>query len=124
MTATNPLAAYDLDWLGRLSRRDLSQAGSFVVGVTGWYSILALFAAVAVGCVAAALSLPRVRVAAVDLGLAGAALAAWALLALVAQAPDNAATLAVENVAWAAAVAALAVAGLVGGARSQVARPA
>jgi hypothetical protein len=104
MTATTPLAAYDLDWLGRLSRREVSQAGSFVVGVTGWYSILPLFVAVAVGCLAAALSLPRVRVAAPDVGVAVAAVAAWALLALVAETPDSGATLDATNVVVAVGV--------------------
>ena len=108
MTATNPLAAYDLDWLGRLGRREVSQAGSFVVGVTGWYSILLLFVAVAIGCAAAARSLPRVRVESVDAALGAAALAVWAVLALVAEAPDNAATLDPANVALAAALGALA----------------
>ena len=109
MTATSPLAAYDLDWLGRLSRREVSQAGSFVVGVTGWYSILPLFVAVAVGCVAAAVSLPRVRFTTEDILLAVGAVGAWAILALVARAPDNAATLDHANVAAAAALGALVV---------------
>ena len=112
MTATSPLAAYDLDWLGRLSRREVSQAGSFVFGVTGWYSILALFAAVAVGCVAAAFSLPSVRTTTVDVALAVAAVGVWALLALVAAAPDNGATLDPANVV-AATVAATFVAAAV-----------
>ena len=118
MTATSPLAAYDLDWLGRLSRREVSQAGSFVVGVTGWYSILALFAAVAIGYVAAVLSLPRVRPATNDVFVAVAAVCAWAILALVAQAPDNGASLDAGNVALASLVAALAAFGLVAMRRS------
>jgi hypothetical protein len=124
MTATSPLAAYDLDWLGRLSRREVSQAGSYLVGVTGWYAILPLFVAVAVGWLAALVSLPRVRFAANDLLLAVGAVGAWVILTLLAEAPDNGATLGVETVASAAVVGALAALGFAAVERSGSARAA
>ena len=89
MTATNPLAAYDLDWLGRLSRREVSQAGSFVVGVTGWYSILPLLLAVAVGAVAAALTITGRGVRAADCVGAAAAIGLWSVVTAVAETPDG-----------------------------------
>ena len=124
MTATSPLAAYDLDWLGRLSRREVSQAGSYVVGVTGWYAILPLFVAVGVGWFAALVSLPRVRLATNDLLLAAGAVGAWAILTLLAEAPDNGASLGVETVASAAVAAGLAALAFVAVGRSGSARSA
>src|SRR5215204_5099959 len=124
MTAKRPLDAYDLDWLGRLSRREVSQAGLFVVGVTGWYAILPLFVAVAVGWLAALVSLPRMRFATNDFVLAVGAVGAWAILALLAEAPDNGATLGVETVASAAVVGALAALAFAAVGRSGSARAA
>jgi hypothetical protein len=89
MTATNPLAAYDLDWIGRLSRRQFSEPGSWVVGVTGWYAILPLFAAVAVALVAAAVATPSPRIRTNDCAAAAVALAVWAVIAVVAETPDG-----------------------------------
>lgn len=80
--------------------------------------------AVAAGCVAAALSLPRVRVATADLMLAAAAVCAWALLALVATAPDSGATLDRTNVVFAVAAGALAAVAFSVTLRTSIGRPA
>jgi hypothetical protein len=89
MTATNPLAAYDLDWASRLSRREFSQNGAAFVEVTGWYTIALFFAAVAVAAVAAVVVLPRARLEPVDWVTAGCALAAWLVIATLARTPDG-----------------------------------
>jgi hypothetical protein len=87
MTATNPLAAYDLDWAGRASRKEFSQNAAAFVGVTGWYTIGLFFAAVAVAGAAAVAVLPRIKVERRDLLAAGVALAAWGLIAALARTP-------------------------------------
>ncbi len=89
MTATNPLAAYDLDWVGRASRREFSQTGAAFVGVTGWYTIVPFFAAVALAGAAAVAVLPRVPLERRDALGAGAALAAWSVVAALARTPDG-----------------------------------
>jgi hypothetical protein len=89
MTATNPLAAYDLDWAGRASRKEFSQNAAAFVEVTGWYTIALFFAAVAVAATAAVVLLPRIRLDRVDALAAGAALAAWVVIAAVARTPDG-----------------------------------
>jgi hypothetical protein len=89
MTATNPLAAYDLDWFGRASRREFSQNAAAFVEVTGWYTIALFFAAVVVaGAVAVAL-LPQITFDRHDALAAGAALVVWALVAVSARTPDG-----------------------------------
>ena len=90
MTATSPLAAYDLDGFGRLTRRQFSQTGGFAVSVTGWYTIVLFFAAVAVGT---ALVLAVTRPAALtiaDAMVAAVLLVGWAILAATADNPDGA----------------------------------
>ena len=89
MTATNPLAAYDLDWAGRASRKEFSQNAAAFVGVTGWYTIGLFFAAVAVAGAAAVVLLPRIQLGRRDVLAAGAALAAWGLIAALARTPDG-----------------------------------
>ena len=89
MTATNPLAAYDLDWAGRASRKQFSQNAAAFVDVTGWYTIVLFFAAVAVASAAAVALLPRVRLERRDVLVAGTALAVWALIAVLARTPDG-----------------------------------
>jgi hypothetical protein len=89
MTATNPLAAYDLDWAGRASRKEFSQNAAAFIEVTGWYTIVLFFAAVAVAGAAAAVLLPRFRVERRDVVTAGAALVLWALIAALARTPDG-----------------------------------
>jgi hypothetical protein len=87
MTATNPLAAYDLDWAGRASRKEFSQNTASFVGVTGWYTIGLFFAAVVVVSAAAVVLLPRIQLERRDVLAAGAALAAWGLVAALARTP-------------------------------------
>jgi hypothetical protein len=89
MTATNPLAAYDLDWASRASRRDFSQNAAAFVEVTGWYTIAGFFAAVAVAAVAAVVLLPRTPLDARDAFAAAAALVAWVVVAALAETPDG-----------------------------------
>jgi hypothetical protein len=89
MTATNPLAAYDLDWAGRASRKEFSQNAAAFLDVTGWYTIVLFFAAIAVAGAAAVVLLPRVRLERRDVLVAGTALAVWALIAVLARTPDG-----------------------------------
>ena len=90
MTSTGPLAAYDGDWLGRVGRREFVQTGASIVGVTGWYTIAAYFAAVALAVVAAAAVTRRPELTRSELPLAVAAASAWALVALTAENPNGA----------------------------------
>jgi hypothetical protein len=93
MTATNPLAAYDLSWMDRFRARQFSQTGAAFVGVTGWYTIAAFFAAA--GLVAAAIvwSLPRFEAKRSDAVTAAAAVGAWAFVAVLARTPTDGAKL-------------------------------
>lgn len=87
ITATNPLAAYDGDWLKRLLSADVSQTAASVLGVTGWYTILLFIAAVLVALAATALGAPRVRPRRREILVAFSALLAWGLIALAADNP-------------------------------------
>ncbi len=87
MAATGPLAAYDGDWLGRLRRREFSQTGASIIGVTGWYTIAAFFIAAAAAALFAALASRRPALMRRELPLAIAAVAGWAAAALAASNP-------------------------------------
>jgi hypothetical protein len=89
MTATNPLAAYDLDWAGRASRREFSQNAAAFVDVTGWYTIALFFLAVSLVAVAAVATLPQIQLERRDAALAGGAVLAWGLLTAVARTPSG-----------------------------------
>jgi hypothetical protein len=87
ITGTNPLAAYDGDWLKRLLSADVSQTGASVVGITGWYMILFLFAAILIAVAAGTLASARPPIRAGDALAAFVALFAWAGAALAASNP-------------------------------------
>ena len=89
MTATNPLAAYDLDWAGRASRREFSQNAAAFLEVTGWYTIALFFLAASLAVVAAVATLPRIVVEWRDAALAGGAVLAWGLVAALARTPSG-----------------------------------
>jgi hypothetical protein len=89
ISTTNPLAAYDGDWLERLGRADVSQTAASLVLVTGWYTILLFFATVLFGLACAALATRRLRVAPLEAGLAIGSLLAWALIAVSASNPSG-----------------------------------
>jgi hypothetical protein len=86
-TATNPLAAYDGDWMTRLRTKEFSQTAASLLGVTGWYTIVLFFVAVAAAVVFAALATGRLPVPRWDLTLAPVALLAWAVVAQQAHNP-------------------------------------
>jgi hypothetical protein len=114
MTASNPLAAYDLAWTDRFATRAFSQTGAAIVGITGWYTIAAFFAAAAVAAAAVVWTFPRFEAKRRDVVLAASALAAWVVLALLARTPTDGARLEPSYVltvglAAAAATAALAI---------------
>ncbi len=70
LTATGPLAAYDGRWLDRATDRIFVQTAASVVGVTGWYTIVPFFAAVAVAAASTVRLLPQLRADPLDLALA------------------------------------------------------
>ena len=82
MTATGPLAAYDGEWLRRAVDREFVQTAASLVGISGWYAIAPFFLAALVAVAAGVASLPPLRFAAVDGGLAVAVAGAWGLAAL------------------------------------------
>ncbi|MEP6978212.1 MAG: hypothetical protein ABI948_09180 [Thermoleophilia bacterium] len=81
MTATHALAGYDLDWLHRLGTRDFDYTAAWLIGITGWYTIIPFFAALAGAVALAFAATPRVRVGWLEPLAAGAAVAGWAVLA-------------------------------------------
>jgi hypothetical protein len=87
ITTTNPLAAYDGNWLERLGSADVSQTAASVVGVTGWYTIFLFFAAVVGALACATLATARVAVSSREPFLAIGAVLAWALIAVSASNP-------------------------------------
>lgn len=89
VTATNPLAAYDGDWLDRLTSRTFSTTAASIVGVTGWYAILPFFAAVLVvaGLAASTVNWPPLGQA--DAITAVGALAVWVVVAVQAHNPKG-----------------------------------
>ena len=87
ITATNALAAYDGDWIGRARAKNFTQTGLALVGISGWYAISLFFVAVLIAVVAVVLASARPRVERLELVVAPAALLAWAAIALAAQNP-------------------------------------
>ncbi|MEP6811500.1 MAG: hypothetical protein ABI990_00780 [Actinomycetota bacterium] len=81
MTATHALAGYDLDWFHRIGTRDFDYTVAWLVGVTGWYTILPFAAAIAAAAVVAVRAAPPVRPSTLEPLLAGVALLLWALVA-------------------------------------------
>lgn len=87
ITATNPLASYDGDWLGRAESKAFSQTALGLIGITGWYTIALFFAAVVVAVGATVVATPALRVERRELAVAAAALAGWAVVAFGARNP-------------------------------------
>ena len=81
MTATHALAGYDLDWFHRIGTRDFDYTVAWLVGVTGWYTILPFVAAIAAAAVVAVRAAPPMRPSTLEPLLAGVALLLWALVA-------------------------------------------
>ena len=86
-TSTYALAGYDLNWFGRIAGRDFTYTAASLVGVTGWYTIVPFFVAAAAAAVLGALATPWPRIGPTEVGVAGAAVLAWALVA--AEAPKT-----------------------------------
>jgi hypothetical protein len=86
-TATNPLAAYDGDWMTRLRSKEFSQTAASLLGVTGWYTIALFFAAVIAAATFAVLATGPLRVPRWDATFAPIALVAWAIIAHLAHNP-------------------------------------
>jgi hypothetical protein len=84
MTVTNPLAAYDGEWLLRLRERDLSYPASAIVGISGWWATLVVLGALAVAVALTVRATPPVPVDMRDLLAALGAVAVWAVIALAA----------------------------------------
>jgi hypothetical protein len=113
-TATNPLAAYDGDWMTRLRTKQFSQTAASLLGVTGWYTIALFFLAVAAAVAFAALATGRLPVPRWDATLAPIALVAWAIVAQHAHNPAGHSLGLGYVVAVAGAAAVFAFAGLAG----------
>lgn len=83
LTATHPQAGYDWRWLDRLLDGDVPLTAASLVGVTGSIAIVPLFLAALAAVLLAALVAPRDVPPLAPLA-AGAALAAWVVVALAA----------------------------------------
>jgi hypothetical protein len=110
MTATHALAGYDLDWLHRVGTRDFDYTVAWLVGVTGWYTIVPFFAALAAAVALALATTPRVPVRWLEPLAAGAAVVGWAVLAAWAPKTTALGGRADQLSAYGAALAVLAVA--------------
>jgi hypothetical protein len=104
LTATHPQAGYDGAWAARLADRDVPLTAASLLGITGWYAILPLFAACALAGWLGLRSAPWPAIGPQAPLLAGLAVAAWALLA--ATADDGGAGSSLPYAAAAALVAA------------------
>ena len=80
-TATHALAGYQLDWFDRVSSRDFTFTAAKLVGVTGWYTIVPFFLAVAVAIVAAAFDTSWVSPRRLEVAFAGVAVLGWGAIA-------------------------------------------
>jgi hypothetical protein len=87
ITATNPLASYDGNWLERVQSKTFSQTALGLIGITGWYAIVLFFAAVVLAIGATVVAAPVLRLQRRELALAAAALVGWAVVAFGAQNP-------------------------------------
>ncbi|MDQ5821336.1 MAG: hypothetical protein M3540_07850, partial [Actinomycetota bacterium] len=81
MTATHALAGYDLDWFHRIGTRDFDYTVAWLFGITGWYTIVPFFAALAVAVTLAFAFAPRVSPGRLEPLAAGAAILGWAAIA-------------------------------------------
>lgn len=81
MTATHALAGYDFDWFHRIGTRDFDYTVAWLVGITGWYTILPFFTALVVAVALAFAATSPVRVGRFEPLAACAALLGWAVLA-------------------------------------------
>jgi hypothetical protein len=81
LTASHPLAGYDGRWLHRLGDGDVPLTAASLAGITGWYAVLPLFAAVALATWLALRSAPPVPIRPLDAVGAGVAVLAWAAVA-------------------------------------------
>jgi hypothetical protein len=113
-TATNPLAAYDGDWMTRMRTKSFSQTAASLFGITGWYTIALFFVAVLAAVAFAALATGRLPVPRWDVTLAPIALLAWALVALQAHNPAGRTLGSGYVIGLGGAAAVLAFAGLAG----------
>lgn len=86
-TATHALAGYQLDWFDRVASRDFTYTVAWLVGVTGWYTILPFFAAALVAGTAAALGTRWSEPHALEIAFAGVAVVGWAAVAATAPKP-------------------------------------
>jgi hypothetical protein len=84
LTATHPQAGYDWNWLGRLREGEVPLTVASLAGVTGWYSILPLFAFAAGALVVSFSKDGPVRLGLFEPIAAGAALLGWAAVAIAA----------------------------------------
>ncbi|MEP7335926.1 MAG: hypothetical protein ABI717_09110 [Actinomycetota bacterium] len=86
ITPTYALAAYDGRWFDNLGDLQFTPTPASLVGVTGWYTILPFFLAVAVAGVCAFIATPKPHLTALDTLAAPVAVLAWALVAATAPA--------------------------------------
>jgi hypothetical protein len=84
ITATHALAGYNLEWFERIGDRAFTRTAASLVGITGWYTIVPFFVAIALALALAIASTARPRVTSVETLAGGAAVLAWAAIAATA----------------------------------------
>ena len=80
LTATHPLAGYDLKWFDRLADRDFPLTAASLVEITGWYTIIPFFAAAMLAATCTVLTTWPVDLRLWDAALAAVALVGWAVV--------------------------------------------
>jgi hypothetical protein len=83
-TATHALAGYKADWFDRVGNLQFTPTPMSLVGVTGWYTILPFFLAVATAGVFAIVATSSPRLTSGDMLAAPFAVLAWAVVAATA----------------------------------------
>lgn len=84
ITATHALAGYNLAWFERIGDRDFTRTAASLVAITGWYTILPFFAAIALAVALACAATARPRISWVETLAGGAAVLSWAAIAATA----------------------------------------
>jgi hypothetical protein len=81
ITATHALAGYNLGWFDRIEGRDFTRTAASLLDITGWYTIVPFFAAIAVSIGLACAASGRPQLSPLETLAGGLAVLAWAALA-------------------------------------------
>jgi hypothetical protein len=84
ITATHALGGYNLEWFERIGNRDFTRTAASLVGITGWYTVLPFFVAIALAAALACAATARPHISWPETLAGAAAVLSWALIAATA----------------------------------------